>query len=79
LITVIPFAHCFHHRYSITTQESATYAADFITSIEGKIHSLSFRNTHLTSNNFKIVLMKAALGNLIKLDISENSLEDDVF
>ena len=33
LMTFIEFAHCFHHRYNITTPEAADYAAAFILQI----------------------------------------------
>ena len=43
LIAIIPFAHCFHHRYNINTLEAAKYASDFISAVEGKTHSLSLK------------------------------------
>jgi hypothetical protein len=49
LTAVIPFAHCFHHRYTINTPESAKYASEFIVPIEGKAHSLTFKNTNMNS------------------------------
>jgi hypothetical protein len=78
LMNVIPFAHCFHHRYSITTAESAIYAVEFISAIQGKIHSLSFSQTHVNAANLKQVLLKLTLASLIKLDLSQNNLEDEV-
>lgn len=78
LINLIPFAHCFHHRYSITTAEAAIYAVEFISSIQAKIHSLSFSQTNVNTANLKQVLLKLTLANLIKIDLSQNNLEDDV-
>ena len=76
LTAVIPFAHCYHHRYSINTFESANYASEFITAIEPKIHSLSFKETNLSSSIFKTVLSKCTLPNLLKLDLSGNNLDN---
>jgi hypothetical protein len=73
---MIPFAHCFHHRYSITTPEAASYALNFIDKIDNKIHSLSFKQAHLNTSNLKLILSKITLANLIKIDLSENNLED---
>jgi len=70
LMNVIPFAHCFHHRYSITTPEAAAYAVEFISSIQSKIHSLSFSQTHINSANLKQILLKLTLSSIIKLDLS---------
>lgn len=79
LVTIIPFAHCYHHRYSVTTPEAANYAADFISSIEAKIHSLSFSEAHINNSNLKLILPKVTLASLLKLDLSHNSLDDEVF
>jgi hypothetical protein len=68
--------HCFHHRYSITTPEAASYASNFISKIENKIHMLSFKQAYLNNSNLKLVLSKITLANLLKLDLSENNLED---
>jgi hypothetical protein len=76
-LIIIPFAHCFHHRYSITTPEAASYASNFIGKIENKIHSLSFKQAHLNNANLKLVLTKINLANLLKIDLSENNLEDE--
>lgn len=78
LMIIIPFAHCFHHRYSITTPEAAAYALEFISKVENKIHSLSFKQAHLNNANLKLVLTKITLANLLKIDLSENNLEDEV-
>lgn len=79
LVSIIPFAHCFHHRYSIITPEAASYACEFISAMENKIHSLSFSKAHMSCANLKLVILKTTLVNLIKLDLSNNSLEDEVF
>lgn len=79
LITLIPFAHCFHHRYNITTTEAAQYACDFIVPIEKKVHSLSLKETNLDSTNCKYIFSKLMAANLVKLDLSSNNLDDEVF
>ena len=79
LTAVIPFAHCFHHRYNINTEEAAKYASDFISAIEGKMHSLSFKETNMSSEMFKTVIAKVTFPNLLKLDLSGNLFDDGVF
>lgn len=76
LIAVIPFAHCFHHRYNINTPEAAKYASDFISTIETKIHALSYKDTNLTCEHLKSVISKVTLPNLIRLDLSGNNFDD---
>ena len=76
---MIPFAHCFHHRYNINTAESAQYASSFITPIEQKTHSLSFKETNMSSECLKGVIAKATLPNLFRLDLSGNNFNDEVF
>lgn len=79
LAVIIPFAHCFHHRYNINTQEAARYASEFIVPVETKMHSLSLKETNLTTELFRTVVGKVTLPNLIRLDLSGNALEDEVF
>jgi hypothetical protein len=59
--------------------EAAGYASEFILSVEKKVHSLSFKETNLDSANCRFIFSKITVSNLIKLDLSSNCLDDEVF
>jgi hypothetical protein len=42
---------------------------EFVNAVESKIHSLNFGNTQMESPNFKQIILKVSLPNLLQINL----------